>query len=86
MFSSKNGAGGGGGGCIIGLLKFDFNTFSEYKIQLGSGGTGGAGGNDEGKEGGPGGHSYLYGVRPDGYATLLAAAYGGNGGISNNNN
>ena len=81
---SRNGAGGGGGGCIIGLLKLDFNTFSEYKIQLGSGGSGGT--SSTRWIGGMGGHSYLYGIRPDGYATLLATAYGGNGGISNNNN
>ena len=38
---SRNGAGGGGGGCMFGLLKLDFNTFSKYKIHIGSGGAGG---------------------------------------------
>lgn len=81
---SRNGAGGGGGGCIIGLLKLDFNVFSEYKIQLGSGGAGGT--SSTKWAGSRGGHSYLYGIRPDDHATLLASAYGGNGGISNNDN
>ena len=82
--SSRNGAGGGGGGCMFGLLKLDFNTFSKYKIQIGSGGAGGTFSSEW--EGTDGGDSCLYGVKSDGTKILLAKAYGGKGGISNNDN
>lgn len=84
IVDSKNGAGGGGGGYISGLLKLNFSIYPKYEIQIGSGGAGGTGASGGGTSGASGGGSYIYGVNSNGLKTLLVAAYGGSGGISNN--